>query len=108
MTRHIIKLKIYKITELLNNISLTKEFCLGVSMEEVKSTGEYKIFKKRSGRYGVKSAKGGWINGKEKVEILNKEGFIKAKPPKVEAPVVEESSEEAPAEEAPAEEAKAE
>ncbi len=67
-------------------------------MEEVKSTADYKVFKKRSGRFGVKSAKGTWINGKEKVEILNKEGFIKATPPKKEAPVVEEKTEEAAAE----------
>ena len=62
-------------------------------MEQVKSTAKYKIFKKRSGRYGVKSADGKWINGIEKVKILNKEGLITAVAPKVEAPVVTAPSE---------------
>ena len=78
-------------------------------METVKTTGEFKIFKKRNGRYGIKSTKGKWINGEEKVKILTSEGLIKisAAKKKEEAPAPEEAAapatEEAPAAETPAE-----
>ena len=81
-------------------------------MEVVKKSGDYKIFKKRSGRYGVKSKDGKWVNGAQKAEILNKEGLIKVSVKKA-APVEEppaaepEASTEATAE-APAEESKTE
>ena len=39
-------------------------------METVKTTKEFKILKKKSGRFGVKAANGKWINGEEKVKIL--------------------------------------
>lgn len=69
-------------------------------MEVVKQSNDLTIIKKRNGRYGVKNAKGQWINKEEKVKILLAEGLIKvAAPKKVEEPV-----EEAPAEEAAAEE----
>ncbi|MCB0356284.1 MAG: hypothetical protein KDD40_04715 [Bdellovibrionales bacterium] len=58
-------------------------------MEVVKKTAEYTIFKKRSGRYGVKAKNGKWVNAVEKVKILNKEGIIKAPVPKVDAPIVD-------------------
>ena len=45
-------------------------------MEVVKKTNRYTIFKKRNGRYGVRSAAGAWINGEEKVKILTDEGLI--------------------------------
>lgn len=45
-------------------------------MEKVKSTENYTIFKKRSGRFAVKGARK-FINGTEKAEILAKEGLIK-------------------------------
>ena len=63
-------------------------------MEVVKKTERYTIFKKRSGRYGVRSAGGAWINGADKKAILVEEGLIKATvEKKEEAPEVEESSE---------------
>jgi hypothetical protein len=69
-------------------------------METVKTTDNYTIIKKRSGRYGVMTNKKKWINGDEKAKILADEGLIKlsvAAP----APVEEEASTEA---DAPAEE----
>jgi hypothetical protein len=77
-------------------------------VEVVKSTKEYTIYKKRSGRYGVKNAKKKWVNADEKVKVLLAEGLIKAPTPKAEpapeAEVQAEETAEAPAEEAPAEE----
>ena len=66
-------------------------------MEVVKKTNRYVVFKKRSGRYGVRSAGGAWINGDEKTKILLDEGLIEAPPVKKEAEQkeVEESSDEA-------------
>lgn len=63
-------------------------------METVKSTENYTIFKKRSGRYGVKGSNRKWINGEEKVKILSTEGLIKltAAAPK-EEPAAEEATE---------------
>ena len=92
-------------------------------MEIVKKTDEYEIVKKRSGRYGVRTADRKWVNGEEKVKILLAEKLIKAPEPKAPEPeesaeaseaATEEGSEEAAAEEsaepaadaeAPAEEA---
>lgn len=51
-------------------------------MEKVKATKEYKILKKRNGRYAVKNAKGQWINKEEKVNILLAEKLIKLSPKK--------------------------
>lgn len=70
-------------------------------MEMVKQSGKLKIYKKRSGRFGVKDENGKWLNGAAKIEVLNKEGLIKVSVKKA-APV-----EEAPAEEAAAPEAEA-
>jgi hypothetical protein len=68
-------------------------------MEVVKQTKEFTILKKRNGRFGVKNAKGKWINKEEKVKVLLGEGLIKvAMPKKEEAPVAEETT-EAPTEE---------
>ena len=63
-------------------------------METVKQTKEFKIFKKRNGRYGVKGTNGKWINGDDKIKILTSEGLIKLSAPK--------KKEEPAAEEAPA------
>jgi hypothetical protein len=68
-------------------------------MEVVKQTKEFTIVKKRNGRYGVKNAKGTWINKEEKVQVLLGEGLIKAALPKKEEPVQEEAAEETVAEE---------
>ncbi len=51
-------------------------------MEVVKQTKRYTIFKKRSGRYGVRSAGGAWVNGDDKTKILLDEGLIEAPKPK--------------------------
>ncbi len=66
-------------------------------MEKVKSTKEYNIFKKKSGRYGVRATNGKWVNGEEKVKILLDEKFIKLSPKKVveEAPAESTESSEA-------------
>ncbi len=70
-------------------------------MEKVKATKDFKIFKKRNGRFGVKNEKGKWINGEDKVKILSAEGLIKVSiPKKVEEPPAEEAPVEAAAEEA--------
>ncbi|MCB9062865.1 MAG: hypothetical protein H6622_15190 [Halobacteriovoraceae bacterium] len=46
-------------------------------MELIKSTKEFTIYKKRTGRYGVKNAARKWLNGEEKVKVLLGEGLIK-------------------------------
>ena len=51
-------------------------------MEIVKTTEEYQIIKKRSGRYGVRRTDRKWVTGDEKVKILLAEGLIKAPTPK--------------------------
>jgi hypothetical protein len=77
-------------------------------MEVVKKTDQFTIFKKKSGRFAVKSNKNKWINGNDKVKILVSENLLKvalpAEKPAEEAPAEEASTEaEAPAEEAAAE-----
>lgn len=62
-------------------------------MQAVKTTKEYTVFKKRSGRHAVQKLDGTtWIRGDEKTKILLKEGLIKLTAPK--------KKEEAPAAEA--------
>ena len=82
-------------------------------MELVKQSDEYKIYKKSSGRYAVKTIHGDIISAEKKVEILLKEKLIKVSEPKAKpaeesqeaaAEQAEEKSEEAPAEEVSAEE----
>ena len=60
-----------------------------------KKTAEYKIFKRKDGRYAVTTLSGNAINGEEKAKILLAEELIKLTAP-------------APVEEAPAEEAEGE
>ena len=62
-------------------------------MSVVKKTAEYKIIKRRDGRYAVKDAKGKPVNGDEKVTILQNEGLLAKPEPKPE-PVAEETAEE--------------
>jgi hypothetical protein len=54
-------------------------------MEIVKTTEEYQIIKKRSGRYGIRGTNRKWVTGDEKLKILIAEGLIKAPAPKEEA-----------------------
>jgi hypothetical protein len=51
-------------------------------METVKETKDFKIFKKRNGRFGVKNDKGKWINGEDKVKILSPKVSSKSAFPK--------------------------
>ena len=70
-------------------------------MKIEKKTAEYTILKRADGRFAVKGAKNIFINGDEKVAILQAEGLLTKPEPKAEeAPVVEEeiAAEEAPAE----------
>lgn len=46
---------------------------------------DYKIQKKRSGRYAVVGRNGKFINGDEKLKILITEGLVKAAAPKEKA-----------------------
>lgn len=46
-------------------------------MEKVKSTNEYQIFKKRSGRFAVVNKEGKFVNGEAKRDILAGEKLIK-------------------------------
>lgn len=62
-------------------------------MQTVKTTADYTIVKKRSGRYGVQDKQKKWIRAEEKVKILMKEKLIKQDAPKPKA--AEESSEAA-------------
>ena len=83
-------------------------------MKVVKRSDEYTVFQKKNGRYAVRGAGRSWINGDDKVAILNELGLIKVavaavaeEPAEAPEAPVEEVAEEAPAEEA-AEEAPAE
>ncbi len=71
-------------------------------MKLIKNTDEYAIYQRRDGRYAVKNADKGAVNGDEKVRILLEEELIKAAVP---AEPVAEVVEDAPAEDAPADEA---
>ena len=68
-------------------------------MKVIKTTAEYIVSQKRSGRYAVTTADGSAINGEEKAKILLAEELIKLTAPKA----VEPEAEAAPAEEAAAE-----
>ncbi|MFC2074866.1 hypothetical protein ACFLRA_01165 [Bdellovibrionota bacterium] len=72
-------------------------------MEKVKKTKDFTIFKKRSGRYCIKSNGGKWITGVEKVKILLNEKLIKTVLPKKEEEAPPKEVEETKVEEAPKE-----
>lgn len=73
-------------------------------MKEVKSSGEYTIFEKKSGRHAVKDKNKQYVNGDEKAKILADAGLVTipvAKPkPVEEAPAAEAAAKEASSEEA--------
>ncbi|MDB5038744.1 MAG: hypothetical protein JWQ35_2272 [Bacteriovoracaceae bacterium] len=54
-------------------------------MEKVKTSAEYTIFKKRSGRYAILSNQKKYILGEEKIKILLKEKLITIEAPKPKA-----------------------
>ncbi len=66
-------------------------------MKEVKTSGEHKIFEKKSGRHAVKDANKRYVNGDAKAKILADAGLVTISIPKPkaveEAASVEESSE---------------
>ena len=45
-------------------------------MKEIKSSGDYKIFEKRSGRYAVKDGNKKYVNGDDKAKILADAGLV--------------------------------
>ena len=56
-------------------------------MKEIQTSGEYKIYEKRSGRYAVKDASRKYVNGDDKARILADAGLValpKSKPKPVE------------------------
>ena len=62
----------------------------------VKKTAEYKVYKRKDGRYAVTTLGGKAINGEEKTKILLAEELIKVTAPRpAEEEPAEESSEEA-------------
>ena len=65
-------------------------------MKVIKTTAEYIVSQKRSGRYAVVAADGSPVNGEEKAKILLAEELIKLTAPKPAEP--EEAPEEAAAE----------
>ena len=47
-------------------------------MELIKEAGEHKIYKKRKkGKYAIQDSKGKFINGAEKVKLLQQHGVVK-------------------------------
>ena len=66
-------------------------------MELVKQSGDFSIFKKRNGRFGVKNKAGKWVNAEEKVKVLLAEGLIKASVAAAKEEVAETVEEAAPA-----------
>lgn len=71
-------------------------------MEVVKKTKSYVIYKKKTGRYGVRGVNKVWIRGVKKVKILVEEGLLDAstavgqeKEQKVEDTITEENIEDA-------------
>ena len=46
-------------------------------MELVKKVGDSKVYKKKSGRFGVQSKNRKWINGDDKTAILVEAGLVK-------------------------------
>ena len=55
-------------------------------MQQVKKTGEYTIYKKKSGRYAVKGQDKRFVHGEDKVRILLAESLIEPPRPKGPAP----------------------
>lgn len=54
-------------------------------MKTVKKTAEYTVFLRNDKRHAVRSSAKKWINGEEKVKILEKEGLLKRPEPKAKA-----------------------
>ena len=66
-------------------------------MKVIKKTKEYTVYQKGSGRFAVRNSEHNWVNGEDKVTILQAEGLVKsAAAAPVPAPVVEDVVEAAP------------
>lgn len=63
-------------------------------MKLVKKTAEYSVYLRRDDRHAVRNSKGKWINGDDKVAILQEHGLLKKPEPKAEAPAEEVAEEE--------------
>jgi hypothetical protein len=63
-------------------------------VKKVKTTADYNIFQKRSGRYAIQDKQKNWIRGEDKTKVLLAEGLIRIAEPK---PAAQEQPEEAPA-----------
>ena len=68
---------------------------MDLNMKVVKKNDQYRVLRKRSGRYAIRNGEGDWINGPDKIKILLEAGLIKATLPKepTEASGSEESEE---------------
>lgn len=66
-------------------------------MKQVKKTAEYTIFERNDKRHAIKGSNGKFINGDDKIAILQEMGLLKKPAPK---PKEEPAAEDAPAEEA--------
>ena len=73
-------MNLFRVEQSFNYLANLNELGGDMAMEVVKSSADYKVYKKRSGRYAVKDARGKLINGEKKGEILLKEGLIKNSP----------------------------
>lgn len=63
-------------------------------MKTVKKTAEYTIFIRNDKRHAILSSANKWINGEDKVAILQKEELLKAPAPKAAEPAAEEAAAE--------------
>jgi hypothetical protein len=69
-------------------------------MKQVKKTGEYTIYQKKSGRYAVKGKDKQLLHGEDKTRILLAEALIE--PPKAKAPAGQSVAPESESAEPPA------
>ena len=75
-------------------------------MKEIKSSGDYKIFEKKSGRYAVIDSNKKYVNGDDKAKIIADAGLvtIPVSKPKEPEPAEETAADEEVAEDSAAEE----
>jgi hypothetical protein len=55
-------------------------------VKKVQESGDYSIYQKRSGRYGVQNKAKKWVNGEAKTKILLEAGLIEVSVPKPSSP----------------------
>ena len=55
-------------------------------MKKVQQAGDYSIYQKHSGRYGVQDKAKKWVNAEEKTKVLLDAGLISVSAPKPAAP----------------------